>query len=41
MNLKGVSHKEFGYTIVVDMNTQQEVELDYEFFPCGCSYPAS
>ena len=40
MNLKCISHKEYGYTIVVDMTTRKEVELDYEFFPCGCSYPA-
>lgn len=40
MNLKCISHKEYGYTVVVDMNTRQEIELDYEFFPCGCSYPA-
>ena len=40
MNLKCISHKEYGYTIVVDMDTRQEVELDYEFYPCDCSYPA-
>ena len=34
MNLRCIAHKEFGYTIVVDMNTRQEVELDYELFPC-------
>lgn len=40
LSIETKQHPEYGYTIVINKEIGEEVDLDFEWFSCDCGYPA-